>query len=83
MRRTAGIAAVALCLVACGGPGDSGGSTTLPVSNGGSVSSSSSSTPVTEAIATAPDFTLGLGDGGTFVLSEEVRPVYLVFWAEW
>lgn len=31
----------------------------------------------------APDFTLELGDGGTFVLSEEARPVYLVFWAEW
>jgi hypothetical protein len=82
MRRTAAIAAVALWLVACGGPGDSGGSTTtLPVSN--EESSSTSSSTVTEAIAIAPDFTLGLGDGGTFVLSEEARPVYLVFWAEW
>lgn len=31
----------------------------------------------------APDFSLPLGDGGTFVLSEEARPVFLVFWAEW
>lgn len=31
----------------------------------------------------APDFSLALGDGGTFVLSDETRPVYLVFWAEW
>ncbi len=31
----------------------------------------------------APDFTLALGDGGTFVLSQESKPVFLVFWAEW
>lgn len=31
----------------------------------------------------APDFTLALGDGGTFTLSEEQKPVYMIFWAEW
>ena len=31
----------------------------------------------------APDFTLELGDGGSYTLSEGARPVYLVFWAEW
>ncbi|MFP4552738.1 MAG: hypothetical protein ACLFRT_02675 [Actinomycetota bacterium] len=31
----------------------------------------------------APDFTLELGDGGTYTLSEGASPVYLVFWAEW
>jgi hypothetical protein len=31
----------------------------------------------------APDFTLELGDGGEFTLSEGAKPVYLVFWAEW
>lgn len=31
----------------------------------------------------APDFTLELGDGGVYTLSEGERPVYLVFWAEW
>lgn len=31
----------------------------------------------------APDFALELGGGGTFVLSEEARPVFMVFWAEW
>jgi hypothetical protein len=31
----------------------------------------------------APDFTLALGNGSTFVLSEETRPVFMVFWAEW
>jgi len=31
----------------------------------------------------APDFTLELGEGGVYTLSEGARPVYLVFWAEW
>lgn len=31
----------------------------------------------------APDFELALADGSTFVLSDEQKPVYLVFWAEW
>lgn len=31
----------------------------------------------------APDFALNLGSGSTFVLSEETRPVFMVFWAEW
>jgi hypothetical protein len=31
----------------------------------------------------APAFELALGEGGTFSLAAESRPVYLVFWAEW
>jgi hypothetical protein len=31
----------------------------------------------------APDFTLLLGDGTSYTLSEDPKPVYLVFWAEW
>lgn len=31
----------------------------------------------------APDFTLTLSDGTDYQLAREVRPVYLVFWAEW
>lgn len=31
----------------------------------------------------APEFSLELGNGGTYTLSERARPVYLVFWAEW
>lgn len=31
----------------------------------------------------APDFTLTLGDGSSYTLSADPRPVYLVFWAEW
>ncbi len=31
----------------------------------------------------APDFELTLSDGSTFTLSDEQKPVYVVFWAEW
>ena len=31
----------------------------------------------------APDFSLTLSDGTEYQLANEVRPVYLVFWAEW
>lgn len=31
----------------------------------------------------APDFTLALGDGRSFTLSEESKPVFMIFWAEW
>jgi hypothetical protein len=31
----------------------------------------------------APDFALALGEGGEFRLSDEQKPVYMVFWAEW
>lgn len=31
----------------------------------------------------APDFTLALGDGGAYTLSEGAKPVFMVFWAEW
>ncbi len=86
MTRTVALAVVAaLCLAACGDSVTSAGVTASPPSTEGSSSSSSTSasSTVTEAGDAAPDFTLGLGDGGTFVLSEEARPVYLVFWAEW
>ncbi|MDJ0498870.1 MAG: hypothetical protein QNJ89_13635, partial [Acidimicrobiia bacterium] len=31
----------------------------------------------------APAFELALSDGSTFRLSDEEKPVYMVFWAEW
>ena len=40
-------------------------------------------TTTTSGREVAPDFTLELGDGGTYTLSEGTKPVYLVFWAEW
>ena len=47
-------------------------STTLPAPT--------TSQPEREA---APDFTLQLGNGSTFTLSAEPRPIFMVFWAEW
>lgn len=41
------------------------------------------STTATDGDTVAPDFSLALGDGSTFTLSEEARPVFMVFWAEW
>lgn len=84
------LAVVIFGLVGCGDPATFDAGTTSPsLPTVGSSStptvspSTSSPTPLTEAREAAPDFTLALGDGGTFVLSEEARPVYLVFWAEW
>ncbi len=44
--------------------------------------SSSEAKPPPEGPA-APDFTLALEPSGEFVLSQEVKPVYMIFWAEW
>ncbi|MFN2486608.1 MAG: hypothetical protein ABR609_08390 [Acidimicrobiia bacterium] len=41
------------------------------------------SSETTVPSASALDFTLVLGSGDTFTLSEERRPVFLLFWAEW
>jgi hypothetical protein len=38
---------------------------------------------VPEDAPPAPDFTLALAGGGDFVLGDEQKPVYLIFWAEW
>jgi hypothetical protein len=43
----------------------------------------SASTTAADGGKAAPDFSLELGDGSTFTLSEEARPVFMVFWAEW
>ncbi|MGA7272458.1 MAG: hypothetical protein WB239_15410 [Acidimicrobiia bacterium] len=70
MRRLSLLTLVVLMLAGCAtAPSGSRSTTTTPSS--------------TTAVRTAPDFTLQLGDGGQFVLSEETRPVFLVFWAEW
>lgn len=41
------------------------------------------STTTTSDRPVAPDFTLELGGGGSYTLSEGTKPVYMVFWAEW
>jgi hypothetical protein len=43
----------------------------------------SAATTAADGGMAAPDFSLALGDGSTFTLSEESRPVFMVFWAEW
>lgn len=40
-------------------------------------------TTTTSDLPVAPDFSLELGTGGEFRLSDTDNPVYLIFWAEW
>lgn len=70
--------------------GDTAPAATAPSSAASAGSEGSSSSSPTEAPERerpegpdAPDFTLALGEGGSFTLSEEQKPVYMVFWAEW
>jgi hypothetical protein len=92
------LVAFCLVGASCGGPGDGGASTPTTTAQGiGSEPSldgggSSTTTPAPEAPNTsipdgpaAPDFTLALGEDRTetFTLSQEAKPVYMVFWAEW
>jgi hypothetical protein len=88
---------LSLLLSACGGApqagegttSTAGGESTLPqpVSSTGESAITSTTAPVvtstTSGRPVAPDFTLELGEGGSFTLSEGEKPVYLVFWAEW
>ena len=55
----------------------SDGSETGATSEVDTTTTTSSGRPV------APDFTLELGSGGEYTLSEGSKPVYMVFWAEW
>ena len=63
--------------------------TTVPSTEPGTPPVTEPTEPATERPAPdpdrelAPDFSLLLGNGSTFVLSEETRPVFMVFWAEW
>lgn len=58
-------------------------STTAPTSSAPASDAGTSAPTTVDDRPVAPDFTLTLGSGGTFTLSEEQRPVYMVFWAEW
>jgi thiol-disulfide isomerase/thioredoxin len=96
MRRGAIVIVVAVVLAACAvdstAPDTTAPPTTAPPTVG------EPSTPATTEPATvsgapttrvppngdpAPDFTLVLGEGGEFTLSDAGTPVHLVFWAEW
>lgn len=82
---------MAFALAACAGT--DGATTSLqgtPAQDPVTTTSSEPGTSVAGATETtssgrppAPDFTLELGGGGSYTLSEGEKPVYLVFWAEW
>jgi thiol-disulfide isomerase/thioredoxin len=85
MRR---LLATAMMVTACAGgagqatstTGDAFIPTTTIITTTTTEAAQTSTTPQREL---APDFTLALGEGGSYRLSEAGRPVYLVFWAEW
>jgi thiol-disulfide isomerase/thioredoxin len=85
MRRGAIVAVVAIVVGACAGraapdtttPGGIAPPTTV---SGGDGAPTTRLPPDGDP---APDFTLVLGEGGEFTLSEAGTPVHLVFWAEW
>jgi hypothetical protein len=60
-----------------------GSDTTESASGGETTTSAPEATGSAADRPLAPDFTLELGDGGEYTLSDGEMPVYLVFWAEW
>lgn len=81
---------VGIALIACGGgslgaPGSSAPGDLTVIGTDGSTAVDPGVDPgaSTPGRAAAPDFSLHLGDGSTFTLSEGAKPVYMVFWAEW
>jgi hypothetical protein len=87
MKRLILPAVLTLLAAACGGAQVPSISTTLPVVTVSDPATSTTPPPgttaTTVALPAAPDFSLMLADGSIFTLSEEKRPVYLLFWAEW
>ncbi|MDE0233448.1 MAG: hypothetical protein OXM62_00390, partial [bacterium] len=57
--------------------------TTVPTTTTTAAPTTTTTTTQPHNRESAPDFTLELGSGGTFTLSAEPRPVFMVFWAEW
>ncbi len=86
MLRPALLLASAVVVAACATPAAPSAATDPAPGTTGSVPPSTGGPVATTAEVQgqpAPDFALILGDGSTFRLSDEQKPVYLVFWAEW
>lgn len=90
------VVSLGLVLAACAGTAEEapGSTSASPTTSAGNTTSlpddvTTQPTPPSDNTVTtsdrplAPDFTLVLGDGGAYTLSEAAKPVYLVFWAEW
>jgi hypothetical protein len=63
-------------------------STPTEDTTGSSSSSTDTTTPSSESKPppegpAAPDFTLALEPSGELTLSQQVKPVYMILWAEW
>jgi hypothetical protein len=90
---------IGLLAAACGGAGEAAApsttsAVTTTVTSTTAPTSSTTAAPAPETEGTvprspnpdrepAPDFTLELSDGTVYASADEVRPVYMVFWAEW
>ncbi len=89
MRKTALSILIVLILGACGSgvvtaePGPSAGDAPAATDAPAAPAAPSAAPAIPDDAADAPDFTLLLGDGTTYTLSQDPKPVYLVFWAEW
>ncbi|MFQ5967816.1 MAG: hypothetical protein ACE5MI_09415 [Acidimicrobiia bacterium] len=97
MRASLALFALSLLASACGGGAEPAPTPTLaataPTSSVTEVPPATEASPTTEVpVPTepatalgppAPDFTLALSNGDSFVLSAQEKPVYMVFWAEW
>ncbi|GMQ94038.1 MAG: hypothetical protein BMS9Abin12_1520 [Acidimicrobiia bacterium] len=77
------VAALGLVASACSGSSvDESDAPAVENSNSDTVEATTASNSKPEG-RTAPDFVLALEPSGEFVLSQEAKPVYMIFWAEW
>ncbi len=74
MRKILLLVVLVLTTSACGG-GDNSQAADQPSAAADASQEAEGPTPL--------DFELALADGSSFKLSDEAKPVYLVFWAEW
>jgi hypothetical protein len=84
VRKLVPLVALVLVVSACGGTSTGDIQATSAPGSGTAAESSAAPDDAQQADDSgALDFELALSDGSTFHLSDEEKPVYLVFWAEW